>query len=249
MLWEVRRSLRAADLVRVLNQQERRYCVEALKIPAERVVVRPNGISPPGPQPVSTPGGSPRVAAIGRWEELKGSVDLARAMTELLLQDRAARLSLLGTGVDYKGVHAAFPRVLHPRITVVPQFQPSALDGLLDGHQLYVSMSHSEGFSLALVEALARGLVPVVTDVGAAPDLLGASGCGTLVRVGAVEDCTAACLSLLSDRVSLMRHGQLAQRIGARLSAGAASVQDLRDYSQLRPRAGACSAARPSRKG
>lgn len=56
----------------------------------------------------------------------------------------------------------------------------------LDAADLFLFPSHTEGFSLALAEAMARGLPAVATDVGANAEMLENKG-GVIVPVGDVE--------------------------------------------------------------
>jgi glycosyltransferase involved in cell wall biosynthesis len=56
----------------------------------------------------------------------------------------------------------------------------------MDKADIFVFPSHSEGFSLALIEAMARGLPIVATDVGAAIDML-SNGCGIITYVEDVK--------------------------------------------------------------
>ena len=56
----------------------------------------------------------------------------------------------------------------------------------MDDADLFLLPSHSEGFSIALVESMARGLPAIATDVGAAADML-ADGCGIVVPRGDVD--------------------------------------------------------------
>ena len=56
----------------------------------------------------------------------------------------------------------------------------------LDEADLFVLPSISEGFSLALTEAMARGIPIVATDVGANKDML-SGGCGIVTAVGDVD--------------------------------------------------------------
>lgn len=67
---------------------------------------------------------------------------------------------------------------------------------LKDG-DLFLFPSHSEGFSLALTEAMAMGLPSIATDVGANADML-ADGCGVIVSVGDV-DAMADAIHALND--------------------------------------------------
>ena len=51
----------------------------------------------------------------------------------------------------------------------------------LDAADIFLFPSHSEGFSVALLESMARGVPAIATDVGAAADML-ADGCGIVVE-------------------------------------------------------------------
>lgn len=59
---------------------------------------------------------------------------------------------------------------------------------------IFIFPSHTEGFSVALLEAMASGLPAIATDVGANADML--SGCGEIVSVGDVDALAAAMESL-----------------------------------------------------
>ncbi|MBQ9805820.1 MAG: glycosyltransferase family 4 protein [Clostridia bacterium] len=67
----------------------------------------------------------------------------------------------------------------------------------LNDADLFLFPSHSEGFSLALTEAMAMGVPAIATDVGANADML-ADGCGMVVSVGDV-DAMADAIRALSD--------------------------------------------------
>lgn len=65
----------------------------------------------------------------------------------------------------------------------------------LDRADVFLFLSHSEGFSLALLEAMARGLPCIATDVGANSEMLEGSG-GVITSVGDVAGISAALKSL-----------------------------------------------------
>ncbi len=67
----------------------------------------------------------------------------------------------------------------------------------LDGADVFVLPSRSEGFSLSLTEAMARGIPAVVTDVGANDDML-SDGCGIVTPVGDVDAMEKGLLELMS---------------------------------------------------
>ena len=57
---------------------------------------------------------------------------------------------------------------------------------LLDDSDLFLFPSHTEGFSMALAESMARGVPAIATDVGANSNMLETNG-GIIVRVGDIN--------------------------------------------------------------
>lgn len=70
----------------------------------------------------------------------------------------------------------------------------------LDAADVFLLPSHSEGFSVALVESMARGVPAIATDVGAAADML-ADGCGMVVEKGNVDAMEQAIRKLESSDI------------------------------------------------
>jgi glycosyltransferase involved in cell wall biosynthesis len=62
----------------------------------------------------------------------------------------------------------------------------SRLQGILDNADVFMFPTYTEGFSLALLEAMARGLPVVTTPVGANGDMIESQG-GVLVPVGEID--------------------------------------------------------------
>ena len=60
---------------------------------------------------------------------------------------------------------------------------------------MYLFPSHSEGFSIALVEAMARGLPVIASDVGSNRDMIENQG-GVIIEVGNVEQIVQAIIKL-----------------------------------------------------
>lgn len=128
---------------------------------------------------------------IGRVSEAKGArelFELAKRMPHIEFR--------LGGGISNVVSTWEKPK----NVTLVGGMPYSAVFAEMDKADIFVFPSHSEGFSLALAEAMARGLPVVATDVGAAADML-ADGCGLLTAVSDVEGMIAAINGLADKNV------------------------------------------------
>jgi glycosyltransferase involved in cell wall biosynthesis len=211
-LWEVARSLRLSDRCILLNQEERAYVSERLGVPPERLVVIPNAIDDvfhglPPAEPVLD--GPLRLAFVGSWIPRKGTGTLVQVVERLARDGVDFRLSVLGCG-DASLARADLPAGLAETASIVPAYRHEELPGLLAGQELLLFPSRSEGSSLALVEAMACGLAPIATSVGAAPELLTPEN-GVLTDVGDAEAIAAHVARLAADRSALSRMRRAAQ--------------------------------------
>ena len=155
------RSLHRSLRLRLAGQ--RRF-VEKLGVPADKVMTIWNGIDldrfayrgycPGGP-----------IVAVARLSPEKGLDVLLRAMAEVLRTEPRIRLEIAGDGPlrsDLEGLAAE----LHIQANVRFLGEISDVPSLLARASLFVLPSHSEGISLTLLEAMARGLPVVATKVG-----------------------------------------------------------------------------------
>jgi glycosyltransferase involved in cell wall biosynthesis len=215
-LWEVRRSLVLSDHCILLNPRDEEYARAMLRLPAERISVIPNGIAPhfhaaAVPEQAEGP---LRLAFIGRWTTYKGNRTLVEVAELLDRRGVEFSMSLLGTGADAGVVLEDFPEKVRTRVSVVPSFPNSRLPELLGGHELFTFPSLSEGSSGSLLEAMACGLAPVATAVGAASEIIDGSN-GVLVEIDDAEAIADAVERFGRDRDGLRetrRHAQQTAR-------------------------------------
>ena len=105
---------------------------------------------------------------------------------------------------------------------------------LLAGSDFFALPSLAEGFSLALVEALAAGLLTVATDVGGAGEVIRDGEGGLLVPPAASAALAAALNHLLSlDEAEIQRQRQAARQAAQPFSAQAMAEKTLRVYSEV----------------
>lgn len=118
-----------------------------------------------------------RVVFVGRVSEAKGAAEiyaLAKRFPEMTFE-------LVG---EVSELVASWEKP--ENILLYGGMSPKQVQEHLDSADIYLFPSHSEGFSVALMEAMARGVPAIATDVGANADML-SNSCGIIVKKGDVD--------------------------------------------------------------
>lgn len=108
---------------------------------------------------------------IGRLEEIKNPLGLLRAFDSLLKEYKNTKLIFVGDGSLRKEMQAYIERQAIETFVNCVGFSSDPLS-IARECDVVVQPSHSEGFSLALVEAMSCGLPAIVTPVGSAKVLI-----------------------------------------------------------------------------
>lgn len=204
-LWEVARSFGQADGAVFLNRHEHLFAAGKFGLQAAEIIG--NGL--PGyllDLPLeATPheGETVRIAMIGSYIPRKGIEFAAKGLSEVLGKHPQAEVTFLGTLCPRERVWQDFDSSLHSRIEVIPQFEHSDLPRLLQGHHIKLFPSLSEGFGMAMVEAMACGLAPVTTRIPGPGDIVADQYDGLTIPPGSPEAIAAALDLLLADRKKL----------------------------------------------
>jgi len=238
-LREVARTLRASDGAVFLNQRNRDWAHTNLQLDAHRETVIPNALPAtllgrPAPRP--HPNGAPLgVAVLGAWTVNKGREVILKAAR--LLEERAVNVQwhLLGTHVAREALAPLFPPGAAERLVVHPRYDRDALPTLLAEQQLFVSASWSEGFNMSLVETMACGLTPVVSNVGAA-DTLVTPDLGTLLPEHTTGAQMADAIAHMAQSAHLNVMRAAAQRSVQSLTWDRVASDTLDFYASLRVR-------------
>lgn len=174
-----RRCLRMADEIIVLSDFSRRLISElhpCINVADVSVIAGGTAIEPVGHSSL-TPDmrvGSRRIVVLRRLEWRMGIDLLLKAFAESQAQKEGWRIDIIGTGSQEVFLRAlAVDLGLSESVTFhgrVPEVQKLAL---LDGAAISVLPTRTlEGFGLATVEAMARGVIPIVTTAGASPEVV-----------------------------------------------------------------------------
>ena len=213
-LWEVARDLRNADAVFLLNQEDALHAEGELGIPPRKIHVLSNGL-PDSLLRMETPAPDPerlfRLLFLGAWSPAKGADLLPAIVRRVFPLDPRWRLTCAGTQGSAESVLAVFDPADRPRVEVVPRYEHAELPTILSRHGTFLFPSPAEGCSLALLEAMAGGLVPVTTRTGYAADLIKPGRNGLLVPPGEIEGFARTLLDLAEDPVRAQEIGRAAR--------------------------------------
>lgn len=168
-----------------------------------------DGASPPRPtRPIT------QLGMVARLDEIKDHATLLRAFAEVIRIAPATRLTLIGDGAlrgelerlaERLGLGDAV-RFLGRRVDVA---------ALLEQLDVFVfSTTRAEGFGIVLIEAMAKGLPIVASDVPACREVLDGGAAGRLASAGDATALAAAILDLIDDPAAA---AELARRGRARV--------------------------------
>jgi glycosyltransferase involved in cell wall biosynthesis len=216
----LRFSCRQSDAVFCLNTPEAQYLTSQGWAAPERVYRVANGVEPECFMSRTPADRARRLLFIGQWLPAKGTRALVHAFAALA-ERKGLELSCVGTGAGEAQVLADFPEPVRSRVRVRPQVDRAALHEWLAQADLFVFPTLSEGFSNALLEAMAASLPIVATPVGAAVDLL-RDGVNAAVVPAADAEALASRVESLLERADL------------RAALGRAAQATARDYEMYR---------------
>jgi glycosyltransferase involved in cell wall biosynthesis len=201
------RVLRKADALIVLGERWRDFFV-SIGVAAERIAVLPNPVALPARLPPRIPGKSTLFAHLGLIAEHKGSFDLVDALARLAPETRRRmRVVIAGNGARAALERRVADHGLGGCVEVRGWLDPGERDALLAAAEVFVLPSYHEGLPMALLEAMAWGLAPLCTPVGAIPELVRHEDTGLLAAPGDLGALAAAL-----ERVAL--DGALRARLG-----------------------------------
>ncbi|MHA0289254.1 glycosyltransferase family 4 protein [Mycobacterium sp. C3-094] len=173
--------------------------------PRARIRVIPNGIEPAQQSRTPERGEPVRVLFLGRIGDRKGAFRLLDAWAKLACepdfvgaQGIAAHLTVAGDGEVERARTQCRRLGLDDSVTVSDWLSEREAAAVLDRSQILVLPSRSEGQPMAVLEAMARGLCVVATDVDGLPEMIG-GGCGVLIPPDDTEAILAALRSVVFD--------------------------------------------------
>jgi len=174
-----------------------------------------------------------RLLNVGALSPRKGQEFAITALARLCEAGVEASLVLVGGGPDRPALEALAERL---EVGGQVEFAGEQLDPrpFLEAADLFVFPSRQEGFSNALIEAMASGLPVVASEVGGNREAVGDAG-GRIVPPEDAGALAAAILDLAADRGSLAAIGAANRERVAKKFSLDASVKRLADWYRLGP--------------
>lgn len=166
---------------------------------------QPEGAEPLLPT-VGVPPGAAVIGCVARMKKRKGILELIRSM-ELMSADVQPHLVLIGRVLDEEIRTACEASPCKDRIHLLG-FHPGAAKLAGEFDILTLPSLRREGLPRAVIEGMAQGIVPVVSDSGGNPELVEHGVSGLVVPAGDAQ--------ALADAFSqLLKNPELARRMGA----------------------------------
>jgi glycosyltransferase involved in cell wall biosynthesis len=206
----VRAVLKMADAIVVLSHAEMK-AYEAF-VPGQNVAVVPNGIDPApylkyNRRPAD-PAAPLKLLYIGRLAPRKGLTETIDSLA-LLAPSVRPQLIIAGSGPEEPRLRSQVREAgLNGHVTFAGPAWDEYKIKLLNNADVLLLPSYSEGLPYSLLEAMAAGVVPIVTPVGAIPDVVHEGQHGRFVPVQDARAISEVLKSLSEDRAALARMSQ-----------------------------------------
>ncbi len=220
-----------------VSELVRRHAVEIDGIDPERVQTIYNGLDlPPDASSALSPDGSITITTVGNLRHVKGHDVLLEAAALVLRRFPQVSFTIAGESLDEVYFEQLQRMVQDLGLSHAVHFlgNVTALREHLATASLFTLPSRSEGFSNAIIEAMAAGLPVVATDVGGNAEAVKEGVTGLIVPAEDAEALAGALCKLLADPASAHRMGQAGrQRVSELFTAEAMMEQVCSTYARL----------------
>jgi glycosyltransferase involved in cell wall biosynthesis len=151
------------------------------------------------------------VGIIARLSDVKGHKYLIEAMGEVLKVMPDVQLLIAGDGREKDNLINLSRRLgISESIIFIPSVEDTS--GVLEAIDLFVMPSIQEGLGLSIMEAMAKGIAVLASDVGGIRNLIKDGSNARLVRPRDIKGLARVIIELLADREKLKHYAANGQR-------------------------------------
>ncbi len=153
--------------------------------------------------------GNPVVLWVGRLIPLKDPLTVLEGFARVLERAPQARLYMAyGTDLMLPAVQERITasKALTQAVTLLGRVEHSRLEDIYNSSDYFVLGSHHEGSGFSLAEAMACGVVPVVTDIPSFRVITDAGRIGACWRPGSSEDFADKFLGVMDQPLEQLSH-------------------------------------------
>jgi glycosyltransferase involved in cell wall biosynthesis len=210
--------LRRACAVVALGDEWRRFLIETVGVPADRIALVMNGVRAPASPRSARADGPARILFLGRLGARKGVPELIQALSGEAMRGRAWTAVIAGDGEVERFRTEIDSAGLAGRVDLPGWLDREAAAARLAEADILVLPSHHEAMPIAVIEALAHEVAVVTTPVGVIPEVLHDDVSALLVPPGDPDALAGALASLIDDparraRVAEAGHGVFRTRL------------------------------------
>jgi glycosyltransferase involved in cell wall biosynthesis len=212
-------AARATSRFVAISEHVEEYAVRTWRLPARRCLTIPLGIDLPAAPALEqraetrarlgVPDEAPAVGTISRLNPEKGIDVLLRAWPGVLREHPAARLLIRGDGPEREKLEAMAREITAGSVRFLEHLDHTGQ--LLAGLDVYVQPSRSEGFGLALVEAMAHEVACIGTSGTGCAEVTAGGRFGKLVAPDDVPALEREICALLRDPTNAQTMGRAAR--------------------------------------
>lgn len=204
----LKRVLQAAEKIICLSEPQKKLIAAKYRLPLESIVVIPNGVSEKyfiaekkGENTV------PHLLFVGRLAPQKNLSLLIGAVAQMQTN---VFLDIVGEGESRKDVEALIRKYGLQNVKLHGKKTGEELIECYKLADIFVLPSFKEGFSLAMLEALAAGLPVIVSDSSEMRHILGE--CGILIQNPDATNYAKALDALLSNKDTMQKLSELSRQ-------------------------------------
>ena len=207
----INRLFLSAARVLVLGATWLAFVRDRVGVPPERIAILPNAVPACAESQEAERAHPPLIVFAGLMHRSKGLDTLLEALGQPDVRSLSWRATLVGGG-DLAGYRTRIAQLgLGDRIQAPGWTPPEQVRSLFARATIFALPSLIENLPLALLEAMSYGLCPVVTPVGAIPEVVCHGVSGLIVPAGDSRALADALRTLLGDPLLMSRLGQAAR--------------------------------------